>query len=91
MSNIVVLEANAAGDLTLNRSQVLSIVWVGATTVSDVAILRARNGSRIWEGRATGTDTYIGKVFSGDGVLAKDGLVVETLDSGRLYVDVRAL
>lgn len=91
MANTTVLEANAAGSLTLARSQVTGIVWVGATTASDEAILRATGGSRIWEGRATGTDTYLGIRFTDDGVLAKDGLTVDALDSGRLYVYIRTL
>lgn len=91
MANTTVLEANAAGTLTLQRAQVTGIVWVGATTASDEVILSARNGARIWEGRATGTDTYLGIRFADDGVLATDGLVVDALDSGRLYIYLRSL
>lgn len=91
MANTIVLEASVSGTMTLERSQVTGIVWVGATTASDEAILRARNGSRIWEGRATGTDTYLGIRFTDDGVLAPQGLEVDTLDSGRLYVYLRSL
>ena len=91
MANTVVWEVNAVDAEYLTRTQVTGIVWVGATTASDEVILRARNGSRIWEGRATGTDTYLGIRFTDDGVLAKDGLKVDALDSGRLYVYLRSL
>jgi outer membrane protein assembly factor BamB len=91
MPNTIVWEVNAVNEQMISRTQVTGIVWVGATTASDEVVLRARNGSRIWQGRALGDDTYLGIRFADDGVLAKDGLVVETLDSGRLYVYLRSL
>ena len=70
----------AAGTMIRLRS----VRWVGGVTASDAAILKDSSGRVIYHATATGGNFLDAHFYSG---LTVNGLTVDTLASGTIYVE----
>ena len=75
---------------TLNRSvRLAAIVWAGATSAGNTVVLKEPKGNPIWEGRATGSHTYIGISLPDEGLYMPNGIEVQNIDAGTLFLYFR--
>lgn len=79
---------DSTGAVTTDLLRVKGIRWVGATTAAHAAILKDKNGKVKWSSVASGAN-YV----ESDTIYTRpgqnwDGLTVDTLGSGKLYVEL---
>jgi hypothetical protein len=76
----------AAGQSIDRPFNLIAIIWTGATSAGNTVILKEVGGDYVWEGRASGAHTYIGVTLPEDGVRLRNGLEVESIDAGSVYL-----
>ena len=75
----------AAGTvLTTMKLRVKGVRWVGATTAGHTAIIHDQNSRIVWRSVATGANYVESDLIENDW----DGLIVPTLASGILYIEL---
>lgn len=88
-SNPWIIDTPAVTILCRDLLRVKGIRWIGATTAAHQAICTDQNGKVKWEGVATGVNNSEGDDVSAPLQGANwDGLIVPTLGSGRLYIEL---
>lgn len=76
----------AAGTQVDRPLNLVAVVWTGGTSAGDTAILKAIGGDYVWEGRASGDNTYIGISLGEDGIRLQNGLELESIAAGTIYL-----
>ena len=79
----------AATVLSADALRVRGVRWVGATTAGHTAVIQDKNARIVWSSVATGAN-YVESdmVNTGDRGWDWDGLIVPTLASGILYIEL---
>lgn len=75
---------DTAATLTTDRIRVLGFRWVHADTACDTCVVTDGAGVTIWESVCAGANYVESDTFPAP--RAYKGLIVATIDSGRLYV-----
>lgn len=79
-----IIDAAAATVLSTINLYIKSIRWVGGTTAGHTAIIHDKNSNVIWSSVASGAN-YVESEIIEQWV---DGLIVPTLASGVLYIQI---
>lgn len=83
------VDTAAATVLTTAALRVRGVRWVGATTAGHTAIIHDQNARVVWSGVATGANyAESDMINTGDRGWDWDGLIVPTLASGILYIEL---
>lgn len=75
---------DSAATVATERVRVLGFRWVGATTAGHACIVQDGAGVTIWESLCAGDNYIESDMFPAPRTYK--GLIVQTIDSGRLYV-----
>ena len=86
MSNTSFVRSVDAGDFILGPVNLVGIIWTGATSAGNICTIKEIGGEELWEGRADGTHTYVGIRFPDDGLYIKEGVEIQTLDAGKVFL-----
>lgn len=78
------MDTPATTVLTTMKLRVKGVRWVGATTAGHTAIIHDRNSRIVWRSVATGANYVESDLIENDW----DGLIVPTLASGILYIEL---
>ena len=70
--------------MTTMKLRVKGVRWVGATTAGHTAIIHDQNSRIVWRSVATGANYVESDLIENDW----DGLIVPTLASGILYIEL---
>lgn len=79
-----IIDTAAADVLSTNKLYIKSIRWVGGTTAGHTAVVRDQQSNTIWSSVASGAN-YVESEIIEQWI---DGLIVPTLASGVLYVQI---
>ena len=78
------VDTAAATVLSSDRLRVKGVRWVGATTAGHTAIIHDKNSRVVWSSVATGANYVESDLIENDW----EGLIVPTLGSGILYLEL---
>ena len=89
-NNPWVIDTAAATVLTAMRLRVRGVRWVDATTAGHKATIQNAAGKIVWDSTAAAANNVEGDQISDFGPFPDwDGLIVPTLASGKLYIELR--
>jgi hypothetical protein len=83
------IRLDTAGDQIIGPLEVVALVWSGATTQADSCVLKAINGEEVWRGHTDVANTYMGINFSPEGLRFEEGVELQSISAGDLYVYIR--
>lgn len=89
--NPIIVDTQGATALVTQTIRVRKIRWVGATTADHVAQIKNRHGKIMWRTLLTDIGTVgeiVAPIESDFDCFPMDGLLVDDLDSGILYIYV---
>lgn len=75
---------DTAATITTDRVRILGFRWVGADSAGDACIVQDGKGVTIWESLCAGSNYVESDMYPA--ARSYTGLIVATIDSGRLYV-----
>ena len=78
------IDTAAATVLSTLKLRVKGVRWVGATTAGHTAVIHDQNSRLVWTSVATGANYVESDLIENDW----DGLIVPTLASGILYLEL---
>lgn len=80
----IIIEVASAAILFSSRLYIKSIRWVGGTTAGHTAVIQDQKGNVIWASEASGAN-YVESEIIEQWI---DGLIVPTLASGKIYIQI---
>lgn len=79
-----IVDTAGAGVLSTNKIYIKSVRWVGGTTAGHTAVIHDQKSNIIWSSVASGAN-YVESEIIEQWI---DGLIVPTLASGTLYIQI---
>ena len=81
---------DSTGAVTTMNLRVKGVRWSGGTTAGHAAIIKDKNGAVVWSSLAAGANNVEADDINNPGGSGLDwqGLTVDTLASGKLYIEL---
>ena len=86
MGNTSFVKADTIGQFIPGPVKLVGVVWTGPSSMGDTCIIKERNGEELWAAESSGNRRYFSYHWSNGGIYIKEGVEVQALDVGKVFL-----